>query len=280
MWTQVVGKVRLQLMPRINHWWQVPLYVTSRGLTTSLMPYRDRGLEIEFDFHRHVLEMRTTDGRTREVRLEARSVADFYAETMARLLELSMPVQIVARPSEVAVAIPFADDHEHDSYDATHAHRFWQLLVQSERVFTDFRSGFRGKASPVHFFWGGFDLASTRFSGRPAPRHRGGVPNCPDRVQHEAYSHEVSSHGYWPGAGDEGVFYAYAYPEPPDYPAWSVEPGAAGYDLAAGEFILPYETVRAAGDPDGLLLSFLQSTYDASAELANWDREALETPRR
>jgi hypothetical protein len=276
MWTQIVGKIRLRLMPMINHWWQVPLYVSSRGLTTSLMPYGDRGLEMEFDFDRHVLEISTTDGRLREIRLEPRSVADFYAETMTRLAELEMPVKIVAHPNEVAVAIPFADDREHDSYDARSAQLFWQSLVQADRVFTDFRSRFVGKASPVSFWWGGFDLATCRFSGRDAPAHPGGIPNCPDFVMREALSQELSEYGYWPGEGDEGAFYAYAYPAPANYAAWAVKPDAAYYDPAMGEFLLPYQAVRAAEDPDGLLLTFLQSTYEAAAELADWDRRALE----
>ena len=278
MWTQIVGKIRLELMPMMNHWWQVPLYVSARGLTTSVMPYGDRGLEMEFDFHRHVLQITTTEGQARAVRLEPRSVADFYAETMARLAEVDMAVKIVARPSEVAVAIPFADDQEHHSYDARYARLFWQSLVQADRVFTDFKSGFVGKASPVNFWWGAFDLASGRFSGREAPLHPGGVPNCPDWVIQEAYSHEVSNHGYWPGAGDEGAFYAYTYPAPPGYAGWPVQPEAAYYDPAWSEFLLPYQAVRAAEDPDGLLLTFLQSTYEAGAELGAWDRRALERP--
>jgi hypothetical protein len=276
MWTQIVGKIRLGLMPMINHWWQVPLYVSSRGLTTSLMPYGERGLEMEFDFERHVLAITTTEGGVREVRLEPRSVADFYAETMARLEELDMPVKILARPTEVEVAIPFVEDHQHDSYDAEYAHRFWQSLVQADRVFTGFRSGFVGKASAVNFWWGAFDLASARFSGREAPEHPGGVPNCPDWVMRAAYSHEVSAHGYWPGAADEGAFYAYAYPAPHGYADWPVEPGAAYYDSALGEFLLPYRAVRAADDPDGMVNAFLRSTYEAAAELAAWDRRALE----
>jgi hypothetical protein len=276
MWTQIVGKIRLGLMPMINHWWQAPLYVSPRGLTTSLMPYGNRGLEMEFNFKRHVLEISTTEGQVREIRLEPRSVADFYAETMALLAELDIAVKVFARPVEVAVAIPFAEDQEHHSYDAEYAHRFWQSLVQVNRVFTEFRSGFVGKASPVNFWWGSFDLASGRYSGREAPLHPGGVPNCPDYVQQAAYSHEVSAYGYWPGRGDEGTFFAYAYPAPPGYPAWSVKPEAAVYDRDFREFMLPYRAVRAADDPDQLLLAFLQSTYEAAAELGRWDRPALE----
>src|SRR5262245_6430119 len=282
MWTQVVGKVRLALEPMMNHWWQVPLYVSANGLTTSLMPYgHGRGLEMTFDFQRHVLDIQTTDGDRREVRLAPRSVADFYAEVMSRLDELDMPVEIMPRPVEVPVAIPFADDDEHDGYDAEYASRFWRSLVQAQRVLTKFRGGFIGKASPVHFFWGGFDLAVTRFSGRPAPPHPGGIPNCPDWVAREAYSREVSSCGYWPNGDAEGAFYSYAYPEPDGYPQWAVSPdGAARYDPTYQEFLLPYQHVRSAGDPDAVLLTFFQSTYEAAADLANWDRPALERAPR
>jgi hypothetical protein len=278
MWTQVVGKVRLALEPMINHWWQTPLYVTARGLTTGLMPHRGRGIEMEFDFVRHLLEIRTTDGAERQVRLGPRSVADFYAETMARLADLDVVVEINPLPQEVVVAIPFPEDEQHASYDAVYAQRFWRSLVQAHRVFTEFRSTFIGKVSPVHFFWGAFDLAVTRFSGRTAPLHPGGVPNCPDWVQQEAYSHEVSSCGYWPGGAGEGFFYAYAYPEPAGFRDWPVEPATAAYDAELGEFLLPYQAVRAADDPDGTLLSFLGTTYEAAAELANWDRTSLERP--
>jgi hypothetical protein len=276
LWTQIVGKVRLALEPWVNHSWHVPLYVNARGLTTSLMPAGDRGLEIQFDFSRHVLELRTTDGRERHVRLEPRSVADFYAETMARLAELEVAVQIWPRPVELPDVIPFPEDDQHASYDAEFAHRFWQSLVQSHRVLTAFRSRFTGKVSPVHFFWGAFDLAVTRFSGRTAPRHPGGVPNCAAWVMEEAYSQEVSSCGYWPGGADEGVFYAYAYPEPDGFRTWPVEPAAASYEDTLGEFVLPYQVVRTAADPDATLLSFLQTTYEAAAELAGWDRGRLE----
>jgi hypothetical protein len=230
LWTQVVGKVRLALEPVINHWWQVPLYVTAQGLTTSLIPYGTRGLEMIFDFHRHVLDIRTTDGTRREVALVPRSVADFYTEVMARLAELDIQVKILPRPVEVPVAIAFAEDEQHASYDADYAHRFWISLVHTHRVLTAFRSRFVGKVSPVHFFWGAFDLAVTRFSGRTAPRHPGGIPNCADWVTQEAYSHEVSSCGYWPGGADHGAFYAYAYPEPAGFPDWPVTPAGAAYD--------------------------------------------------
>jgi hypothetical protein len=278
LWTQVVGKVRLALNPMINHWWQVPLYVSARGLTTSLMHAGDRGLEIEFDFVDHALDLRTTDGDGRQVPLEPRSVADFYQATMTALDDLGVHVTMVPRPSEVVEAIPFAEDEQHRSYDPAAARRFWRALVQMHGVLLRFRAGFIGKASPVHFFWGGNDVCTTRFSGRPAPRHPGGVPNCPDWVQELAYSHEVSSCGYWPGGSGEGAFYAYAYPEPLGFAGWPVEPADAFYDAELGEFLLPYTAVRTASDPDATLLSFFQSTYEAAAELAGWDRTALEVP--
>jgi hypothetical protein len=276
LWTQVVGKVRLALDPMINHWWQVPLYVSARGLTTSLMHAGDRGLEIEFDFIDHALDLRTTDGTRRQVPLEPRSVASFYQATMTALADIGVHVTMFPRPSEIVEAIPFGEDELHRSYDPAAARRFWRALVQVHRVLLRFRAGFIGKASPVHFFWGGADLCTTRFSGRPAPRHPGGVPNCPDWVQELAYSHEVSSCGYWPDGGDEGAFYAYAYPEPLGFAGWPVEPADAFYDADLGEFLLPYTAVRTASDPDATLLSFCQSTYEAAAELGGWDRTALE----
>jgi hypothetical protein len=276
MWLQVVGKIRMALTPLINHWWNVPLYVSARGLTTSLMPADGRGLEIEFDFIDHVLELRTTDGARRRVILEAQSVATFYAAVMAALDALGIDVDIYPRPSEVVDAIPFDQDETHHSYDREAVRRFWLALVQVDRVLTMFRSRFVGKASPVHLFWGGNDLCTTRFSGRTAPKHRGGVPNCPDWVQVLAYSHEVSSAGYWPGAGDEGMFYAYAYPQPEGFADWPVQPTGAYFDRELGEFVLPYTAVRTADDPDATLLTFLQSTYEAAATLADWDRAALE----
>jgi len=274
MWTQVVGKVRMALTPMVNHWWHVTLYVSARGLTTSLMPVGGRGVEIEFDFVDHVLAIRTADGDSRTVALKPRTVADFYAETMASLHDLGVDVTIVPKPQEVVTAIPFADDDVHRSYDSDAANRFWRALVDSNRVMTEFRSGFIGKASPVHFFWGGADLAVTRFSGRVAPKHRGGVPNCPDWVQQLAYSHEVSSCGFWPG--DEAMFYAYAYPEPTGFPAHSVAPSAARYDETLGEFVLPYDAVRTSAEPDATLMAFFQTTYAAAADLAAWPRKELE----
>lgn len=276
MWTQIVGKVRLALEPMVNHWWQVPLYVSARGLTTSLMHAGDFGLEMEFDFIDHALLIRTTRGQTRSLRLKPQSVADFYAVVALTLRELDVKVSLLARPVEVAEAIPFASDVVHRSYDSEAARRFWLALVQADRVMRLFRSRFVGKASPVHFFWGGFDLAVTRFSGRPAPRHPGGAPNCADWVMELAYSHELSSCGFWPGGSAEGSFYAYAYPEPSGFAAAKVEPAEAYYDPTYREFLLPYAAVRSAPDPDAMLLRFFQSTYDAAADLGNWDRAALE----
>jgi Family of unknown function (DUF5996) len=276
MWTQIVGKVRLALEPLVNHWWNIPLYVSARGLTTSLMHADDCGIEIEFDFIDHVLAFRTTRGERRAFPLESQSVASFYDATMTALADLGIRAQILARPVEIPDAIPFADDSGHCAYDADAMHRFWLALVQVDRVLRQFRARFIGKASPVHFFWGAFDLATTRFSGRPAPLHPGGVPNCADWVMQEAYSHEVSSCGFWPGGSEEGSFYSYAYPEPPGYATRSVEPDAAAYDAGLGEFVLPYRTVRTAADPDAMLLAFLQSTYAAAADVAHWDRATLE----
>ena len=277
LWTQIVGKVRLALEPMINHWWQVPLYVSARGLTTSLMHARGVGLEMEFDFIDHILAIRTFNG-VREVSLEPRSVADFYAETMGALSDLGLHVSMLARPVEMTIATPFATDELHSSYDAGAVQRFWQALVEAHRVMNRFRAGFVGKVSPVHFFWGGFDLAVSRFSGRTAPKHPGGVPNCADWVMELAYSHEVSSCGFWPGGSEEGSFYSYVYPEPDGFSSWEVRPAAAFYDPTLREFVLPYGAVRTASDPDAMLLSFLQSTYDAAAELGRWDRSALELP--
>jgi hypothetical protein len=279
MWTQIVGKVRLALEPRLNHWWQVTLYVSARGLTTSLMHAGERGIEIEFDFIDHRLVLRTTVGDVRVVALEPRSVASFYDETMAALCELGVHVEILARPVEITEAMPFAGDVEHHAYDAEAVHRFWLALVQADRVLRRFRSRFIGKNSPVHFFWGGFDLATTRFSGRRAPLHPGGVPNCADWVMQEAYSHEVSSCGFWPGGSEEGSFYSYAYPEPPGFATYAVGPGAR-YDAELGEFVLPYRAVRTSDDPDSVLLAFLQSTYEAAAETGRWDRQALEAAEK
>jgi hypothetical protein len=278
MWTQIVGKVKLALNPMVNHWWQVSLYVSARGLTTALMHAGRRDLELELDFVDHRLHVRTTDGADRSIALEPRSVASFYAETLAVLGELGVALHLNPVPNEVEVAIPFDRDEIHHAYDPAAAHRFWLGLVRMHEVLLDFRARFIGKHSPIHVFWGGFDLASTRFSGRPAPRHGGGVPHCPDYVQELAYSHEVSSCGYWPGGADEGAFYSYAYPSPDGFADWPVEPSGARYDAVLGEFLLPYTAVRTSPDPSGTLLTFLQSTYDAAATRADWDRAALEVP--
>jgi hypothetical protein len=270
LWTQIVGKVRLELEPMANHWWNVPLYVNSVGLTTSLMPYHGMGVEIVFDFNRHQLVIQTSQGGSRQVALRPRTVADFFGEFTAQMEALGIRVPIMATPVEIATAIPFGEDVEHGSYDAKAAHAFWTSLVGAHRVLSRFRAEFRGKVSPVHFFWGAFDLAVTRFSGRPAERHPGGVPNCPDWVMWEAYSDEVSSCGYWPGADTEGAFYSYAYPDPPEFRTYPVQPAEARFDTPLGEFILPYADVRRAADPDQYLLSFLTSTYEAAAASSGW----------
>jgi hypothetical protein len=260
----------------VNHWWQVPLYVSARGLTTSLMHANSTGLEMEFDLIEHELEVRSSDGRMRRVPLEPQSVARFYQATMGALGDLGIDVAILARPVETVESIPFADDEKHHAYDAAAVHRFWLALVQAHRVMERFRGRFVGKVSPVHFFWGAADLAVTRFSGRKAPKHGGGVPNCADWVMELAYSHEVSSCGFWPGGSGEGSFYSYAYPKPHGFEAWPVAPEAAYYDTSLDEFILPYAAVRTAEDPDSVLLSFFESTYDGAAELAGWNRASLE----
>jgi len=276
LWTQIVGKIRLAREPMVNHWWQVTLYVTPRGLTTSSMIARDGLLEIEFDFHEHVLRIEAGGGRERVVRLEPKTVAAFYAETMEAIADVGLDVQILPVPVEIEQAIPFAQDTEHADYDPEAAHLFWRQLVQAERVLRTFRARFAGKVSPVHFFWGAMDMAVTRFSGAAAPRHPGGAPNCGDWVMVEGYSHELSSCGFWPGGGEEGAFYAYAYPEPDGYREHPVTPEQAFYSEANGQWLLPYETVRAAPDPDATLLGFLQSTYEAGAIRGGWDRDALE----
>ena len=278
LWTQIVGKTRLRLSPMQNHWWHCTLYVTSRGLGTSPMPFGDRTFEVEFDFLDHHLVVRTSDGETRTLPLVPRTVADFYGEYLALLRSLGFEVRIHARPNEIPDAIPFAEDRVHASYDADAAQRCWRVLVHADRVLKDFRGRFVGKCSPVHFWWGAFDLACTRFSGRRAPPHPGGVPNLPDNVTREAYSHECISAGWWPGGGPipEPAFYAYAYPEPPGCPEAGVRPSAARYDVTMHEWILPYDAVRDAPDPDAALMEFLQSTYEAAAGLGAWDRAALE----
>jgi uncharacterized protein DUF5996 len=280
MWAQIVGKVRMAHAPAVNHWWHVALYPTARGLGTSAVPYRNRTFDLEFDFVDHRLRLRTSDGPAREVVLEPKTVAVFYAEVMDALAGLGVETKIHAVPNEVATAVPFAEDETHHAYDGDAARLFWQQLLQAERVLARFRSQFVGKASPVHFFWGAMDLAHTRFSGRIAPPHPGGAPNCPDSVMLEGYSHELASFGFWPGGGEEGAFYAYAYPEPPGYADRPVLPGAAHYDRALGEFLLPYEAVAGSPDPDRTLGDFLRSTYEAAADLGGWDRAALEARPR
>jgi Family of unknown function (DUF5996) len=250
MWTQIVGKIRLANAPMVNHWWQVTLYVSPRGLTTSAIPHDAGVFDIEFDFIDHQLRIRSSDSGTRRIALEPKAVADFYAETTSALDELGIAVQIRARPNEVDPAIPFAHDHTHASYDPDAVHLFWRQLVSADRVIHEFRSYFIGKVSPVHFFWGSMDLACTRFSGRTAPKHPGGAPNCGDWVMVEGYSHELSSCGFWPGGGDEGAFYAYAYPEPDGFADFPVTPENAFYSTENGQFLLPYEAVRTAADPD------------------------------
>ena len=280
MWTQIVGKIRLSQSAPINHSWHSTLYVNARGLTSSPIPHRDRAFQLDFDFIDHRLLCRTSDGRAGQVALEPQTVARFYTETMDMLRSLDIAVRIHGRPNEVPDPIPFAKDEVHRSYDGDAVTRFWRALVQSDRVFKRFRSPFVGKCSPVHFFWGAMDLAVTRFSGRRAPEHPGGVPNLPDRVTREAYSHEVSSAGFWPGGGaiPYPAFYSYAYPEPPGFADRKVGPDGAFYSADMREFILPYDAVRTAADPDAVLLEFLESTYAAAADLARWDRTALEQP--
>jgi hypothetical protein len=286
LWTQVVGKVRLALAPMLNHWWQATLYVTARGLTTSSISNGTRVLQIDFDFLDHRLLLQTSDGATRSLPLEPRSVASFYHDFMAMLRALQVDVKIWTMPQEVQDPIPFERDGRHISYDPEYVQRFWRVLIQAHRVLEEFRSGFLGKCSPVHFFWGSFDLAVTRFSGRRAPEHPGGAPHLADWVVREAYSHEVSSCGFWPGGGavQEPAFFAYAYPEPHGFNEYPVQPEAAFYSSEMREFILPYEAVRQSQDPDAALLAFLQTTYEAAAALGNWDRASLErippTPAR
>ena len=272
LWTQIVGKTRMALGPEINHWWGIPLYVDARGLTTSLMVAGHRGLEIRFDFVSHDLLFLVTDGSTRRMALEPRTVADFYAEYTGHLGDLGFDVPIVGTPVELPEVIPFAEDTTHASYDADAVARFRRSLVSAHGVLSTFRSGFRGKSSPVHFFWGAFDLAVTRFSGRSAPEHPGGVPNCPDRVMHEAYSDEVSSAGYWPGGAEEGIFYAYAYPHPEGYDTHPAVEAPAYWSAELGEYVLPYHLVRQAADPDAVVLRFLEQTHRAAEETAGWSR--------
>jgi hypothetical protein len=278
LWTQIVGKIRLARTPWLNHSWHVTLYVTTRGLTTSPIPDGTRSFHIDFDLIDHLLRISTSDGGQRQFALAGQSVASFHAAAMAALAELGIELEIDDMPSELPDPIRFSQDRVHASYDPAAARRFFQVLVNVDRVFRQFRTGFLGKASPVHFFWGSFDLAVTRFSGRRAPRHPGGVPNLSDAVACEAYSHEECSAGFWPGSGaiDYPAFYSYAYPEPAGYRAARVQPDVAFFSEALGEYILPYDAVRTAEHPDRTLLEFLQTSYEAAANAANWDRETLE----
>jgi hypothetical protein len=278
LWTQIVGKVRLTQTPWINHTWNSTLYVTSRGLTTSPIPHGTRTFDIEFDLIAHELVVRTSEGGVFNMPLEPQTVAEFHEQLLDALARLHVPVKIHGRPNELENPIPFKRDRTHKSYDRDAVNRFWRVLVQSDRIFKIFRGRFIGKCSPVHFFWGAADLAVTRFSGRVAPPHPGGIPNLPDRVTRDAYSHEVSSCGFWAGGGPIAypAFYAYAYPEPAGFAAAPVRPAQAFYSADVREFILPYDAVRTAADPDSTLLEFVQSTYDAVADSARWDRAALE----
>jgi Family of unknown function (DUF5996) len=278
LWTQIVGKIRLALSPKINHWWQSTLYVTPRGLTTGTIPYKTRTFEIRFDFIDCQLHIEASDGAIQKIDLVARSVAEFYQAVMTALKAIDIEASIWTMPQEIEDPIPFDRDDRPFAYDPESAQRFWQILGQVERIMTSFRAAFIGKSSPVHFFWGSFDLALTRFSGRVAPEHPGGVPGMADWVTREAYSHEVSSCGFWPGGREitEPIFYAYAYPEPDGFQAYPIQPQEAFYHSQMHEFILPYEAVRQAADPEALLLTFLQSAYEAAANLGNWDRAALE----
>jgi hypothetical protein len=278
LWTQIVGKIRLAKTPWLNHAWHSTLYVSARGLTTGLIPHGALGFELEFDLISSQLLITVTDGRQAQIALTSRSIASFYSEILETLATLGVPVTIDVNPNEIVDPIAFPNDVVSREYNADSAQSFWRALVQCDRVFSRFRTRFVGKCSPVHFFWGSFDLAVTRFSGRTAPLHPGGVPHLPDAVVREAYSHEVSSAGFWPGGGNVpyAAFYAYCYPTPAGFARAAVLPPEAHFDPQLGEFILPYDAVRTANDPDATLLAFLQTTYDAAANTASWDRAALE----
>ena len=278
LWTQIVGKIRLVQSPWVNHSWHTTLYVTSSGLTTSPIPYGLRTFQIDFDFISHQLSIQASDGRMSTLPLEPQSVAAFYGRLMEGMAKLDLHIEIHKKPNEVPEPINFDQDESHRAYDREYANRFWRILVQADRVFKEFRGPFIGKCSPVHLFWGGLDLAVTRFSGRVAPQHPGGIPNLPDWVTREAYSHEVSSCGFWPGGGavPYPAFYSYAYPEPAGFSEASIKPDADCYSNDLREFILPYDAVRESDSPDRKLLEFLQATYEAAANLAKWDRKLLE----
>ncbi len=278
MLTQIVGKTRLALAPFQNHWWQVPLYLTSRGLTTSAIPWREHTIEIEFDLVRHLLEVRSSLGQSGSIPLASRPVADFFSDYLDLLASFNVRPKFLKRPVEVQESIPFAEDFKHRTYDPEWAGAFWRVLLGVRNVFEQFRGEFIGKASPVHFFWGSMDLAATRFSGRPAPRHPGGAPNVANYVMEEAYSHEVSSAGFWPGDDSypQAILYSYAYPEPQGFASAAVAPKLARYDGTLREFVLPYEELRLEEEPEKDLMEFLRSTYAAAATLGKWDRRALE----
>jgi hypothetical protein len=278
MMAQIIGKTRLAFAPLINHWWNVTLYATPRGLTTSLIPYGDQGFSVDFDLVAHALQISHSNGERRVIPLRPRPLAEFYADYLEKMKELGIELHLLGRPVEVVTAIPFAQDTQHASYDRAWVEHFWRAALQVDRILKEFRGGFIGKSSPVHFFWGGFDFALTRFSGRVAPPHPGGIPNVADWVMQEAYSHEVSSAGFWPGNDffPEAAFYAYAYPEPPGYNQIKPQPAAAYYHPDLREFILPYDAVRASASPERDVAAFLQSTYEAAANLAKWDRANLE----
>lgn len=278
LWTQIAGKIRLEQEPMQNHWWNVTLYVTQRGFTTSIMPYSDRrSFAISFDFLDHRLLIEDCDGQHRGFALEPMTVAEFYKRVMAELAGIGITVKINTMPTEVADPVPFEQDTVHASYDRDAVERYWRIALQVDRLCKSFRARFLGKSSPVHFFWGAFDIAETRFSGRKAPPHPGGIPNTPDFVTREAYSHEVQSVGFWPGGfGLDATFYAYAYPEPPGFAVAKIAPPQASWNPQLKEFLLPYEAVRTSNDPDAYVLDFFQSTYEAAADLGGWDREALE----
>lgn len=283
LWTQIVGKIRLSKSPWINHCWQVTLYVTARGLTTSPIPDgATKSFQIDLDLLDHLVIIQSNDGRSGRVPLQSQSVADFYHALMEELRKLDIHVNIYPKPNEVPDPVRFDEDKIHAHYDPDYANRFWRILTQADRVFKQFRGRFIGKCSPVHYFWGAPDLAVTRFSGRRAPEHPGGIPNLPDRITRDAYSHEVSSCGFWAGGGsvDYPAFYSYAYPEPAGFAKATVRPDAAFYSEEFREFILPYDYVRQADSPDDVVLEFLQTTYESAANLGNWDRDALEASRR
>ena len=280
MWAQIVGKFRLARVPWVNHSWHATLYVNGRGLTTGLVPGPDADVEVTFDFLDHRLVVQSATGATAGFALEAMSVSRFHERFLDALARVGAPTTLHAAPNEVPEPVPFRDQTAPGAYDPSAAADFWRALVRIEQVFQRFRTGFLGKVSPVHLFWGSFDLAVTRFSGRPAPPHPGGFPALPDTVTREAYSHEVSSAGFWPGGGgvDEAMFYSYAYPVPDGFGAARVEPAAASFYQPLGEFVLPYDAVRTAADPEAALLAFLTTTYEAAATLGRWDRAALECP--